>query len=207
MTTAIIRGAITSAVVFCSLGLFAQSRSATYNPPSAPARELNSTLGELMRVAPLTNQDLTNLQRHGGKFQWVKFWRRDSAHRAQMSAALRRNLQFAVPNLIHEAQVSSGSISTTFKLYKDLSVVSESLDSLLPPGSRDGNAEVKALNTDLSNLNRIREDLSSYIEQASASFESKHPQLVLSAGGFPKKIIIDDNIPDKPVKKRRPSNN
>jgi hypothetical protein len=28
---------------------------------------------------------------------------------------------------------------------------------------------------------------------------------VLSAGGFPKKIIIDDNIPDKPRKKRRPA--
>jgi len=45
--------------------------------------------------------------------------------------------------------------------------------------------------------------LSSYIQQTAVSFENKNPQLVLSANGLPKKIIIDDNIPDKPVRKRR----
>jgi hypothetical protein len=63
---------------------------------------------------------------------------------------LRRNLQFAVPDLIHDAQASGGSISTTFKLYKDLTVVCESLDSLLPPGSREGKTEPTALSNDLS---------------------------------------------------------
>ena len=208
MRTTIARRACVLVPVFVlvfSLGVLAQSRvPVSYNPPTS-ARDLNSTLGELMRVAPLTNQDLTNLQRSGGRFHWVKFWQRDRAHKAQIAGALRRNLQSAVPSLIHDAQASGGSLSTTFKLYKDLSVVCESLDSILPPGSRDGNGEFKALNTDLSDLNRIREDISSYIQQTAASIESKNPQVVLSAGGFPKKIIIDDNIPDKPRKKRRSS--
>lgn len=201
MPTSIIRRALTAALVFCSLGLFAQSKpAAVYKPAPTLPLQLNLTLNDLTRVASATNQDLGQL--HQGRLHWVAFWRRDSAHRSQISAALRRNLQFAVPNLIHDAQVSGGSISTTFKLYRDLSVVAESLDSLLPPGPRDGH-DLAPLNNDLAEMNRIREGLSSYIQQTAMSFESKNPQLVLSAGGFPKKIIIDDNVPERPAKRRR----
>ena len=115
-----------------------------------------------------------------------------------MTAALRRNLQFAVPDLIHDAQASGGSISATFKLYKDLTVVCESLDSLLPPGSREGKNELAALGNDLSEMNRLKEELSSYIQQAAASIESKNAQPVSSAGRSPKRIIVDDNVPVKP---------
>src|SRR5262249_24308879 len=134
------------------------------------------------------------------------FWRGDKAHKDQMTAALRRNLQFAVPNLIRDAQVSGGSISTTFKLYKDLTVVCESLDSLLPPGSREGKTELTALSNDLSDMNRLREELSSYIQQTAASMESKNPQLV-SSGRSPKRIVVDDNIPEKPSPRKRPPSN
>jgi hypothetical protein len=120
---------------------------------------------------------------------------------------LRRNLQFAVPDLIHDAQASGGSISTTFKLYKDLTVVCESLDSLVPPGSREGKTELTALSNDLSDMNRLREELSSYIQRTAASMESKNAQLVSSAGRSPKRVIVDDNTPENPSpKKRRPSN-
>jgi len=196
-------------VLFLCLSSFAQSRPVAARNSAVPvAGSLNSSLADLMRVAPATNQDLANLHQEGGKLHWVTFWRRDSAHRSQVVAALRRNLQSAVPNLIHDVQVSRGSISTTFKLYKDLSVVCESLDSLLSPAANGGKTEITALTNDLSDLNRIREELSAYIQQTSASIESKHPELVSSAGGFPKKIIIDDNIPDKPsARKRHPSSN
>src|SRR5512135_476943 len=191
-------------VLVFRLGLFAQSAVST--SASSVARDLNSTLVELMRAAPATNLDLANLQQQGGRLRWVTFWRGDKTHKAQMTAALRRNLQFAVPNLIHDAQASGGSISTTFNLYRDLTVVCESLDSLLPP-SREGNNELTALRNDLSDMNRLREELSSYIQQAAASIESKNPQLVSSAGRSPKRIIVDDNIPEKPSpRRRRPSN-
>src|SRR2546426_9342405 len=122
-------------VLVFSIGLFAQSRPAAVSTsPSPVARDLNSTLAELMHAAPATSQDLTNLQQQGGRLHWVTFWRGDKAQKAQMTAALRRNLQFAVPALIQDAQASGGSISTTFKLYKDLTVGCQSLDSLLPPG-------------------------------------------------------------------------
>jgi hypothetical protein len=195
-------------VLVFSIGLFAQSRPAAVSTsPSPVARDLNTTLAELMRAAPATSQDLTNLQQQGGRLHWVTFWRGDEAQKAKITAALRRNLQFAVPDLIHDAQASGGSISTTFKLYRDLTVVCESLDSLLPPGSREGKTELTALSNDLSDMNRLREELSSYIQQTTASMESKNAQLVSSAGRSPKRVIVDDNIPEKPSpRKRRPSN-
>jgi len=194
-------------VLVFSIGLCAQSGPAAVSTsPSLVARDLNTTLAELTRAAPATSQDLTNLQQQGGRLHWVTFWQGDKAQKARMTAALRRNLQFAVPDLIHDAQASGGSISTTFKLYKDLTVVCESLDSLLPPGSREGKTDL-TLSNDLSDMNRLREELSSHIQQTAASMESKNAQLVSSAGRSPKKIIVDDNIPEKPSpKKRRPSN-
>src|SRR6516225_405557 len=108
-----------------------------------------------------------------------------------MTGALRRNLQFAVPDLIRDAQASGGSISTTFALYKDLTVVCESLDSLLPPGSREGNKELAALSNDLSDMNRLRDQLSSHIQQTAASIENKNSQFVSSANRPVKKIIVD----------------
>jgi uncharacterized protein YqkB len=194
-------------VLVFSIGLFAQSRSAAVSTsPSAVARDLNTTLAELMRAAPATSRDLTNLQQQGGRLHWVTFWRGDKAQN-KITAALRRNLQFAVPDLIYDAQASGGSISTTFKLYRDLTVVCESLDSLLPPGSREDKTELTALSNDLSDMNRLREELSSYIQQTTASMESKNAQLVSSAGRSPKRVIVDDNIPEKPSPRRRPPSN
>jgi hypothetical protein len=199
---------VTGFVLVFSISLFAQSRPAAVSTsPSPAARDLNTTLAELMRTAPATSQDLTNLQQQGGRLHRVAFWQGDKAQKAKMTAALRRNLQFAVPDLIHDAQASGGSISTTFKLYKDLTVVCESLDSLLPSGSREGKTELAALSNDLSDMNRLKEELSSYIQQTAASMESKNARLVTSAGRPPKRVIVDDNIPEKPSpRKRGPSN-
>ena len=63
-------------VLVFSIGLFAQSRPAAVSTsPSPVARDLNTTLAELMRAAPATSQDLTNLQQQGGRLHWVTFWR------------------------------------------------------------------------------------------------------------------------------------
>lgn len=198
---------VTVFVLVFSIQLLAQSRaSAVSASASAVARDLNTTLAELSRTAPATSQDLTNLQQQGGRLHRVTFWQGDKAQKAKMAAALRRNLQFAVPDLIHDAQASGGSISTTFKLYKDLTLVCESLDSLLSPGSHEGKTELAALSNDLSDMNRLREELSSYIQQTAASMES-NARLVSSAGRSPKKVIVDDNLPEKPSpKKHGPSN-
>lgn len=183
---------------------FAQSRVAAASPA---ARDLNTILAELMRTSPATSQDLTDLQQSGGMLHRVTFWRGDKVQKAKMTAALRRNLQSAVPDLIHDAQASGGSISTTFKLYKDLTVVCESLDSLLPPGSREDKGELAALSHDISDMNRLTEELSVYIQQTAAAMDSKNAQPVSSAGRLPKKVIVDDTLPEKPSPTKRRSSN
>jgi len=209
MTTTITRRAywvVLSMVLalFFTPGLFAQSRPASASPV---ARDLNATLAELMRTAPATDQDLSIAQHQGGRLHRVAFWRGEKTNKVQMTTALSRNLQFAVPSLVHDAQASGGSISTTFALYKDLTVVCESLDSLLPPGSREGKTELTALNNDLSDMNRLREELSSYIQQTAASMENKNSPFLSSTNRPVKKIIVDDTIPEKSTpKKRRTSN-
>jgi hypothetical protein len=194
-------------VLIFSTAAIAQSRSAAASiSPSPVGRDLKTTLNELMHAAPATSQDLTNLQQQSGKLHWVAFWQGDKTQKAKMAAALGRNLQFAVPDLIHDAQASGGSISTIFKLYKDLTVVCESLDSLLPPGSREGKTET-ALSNDLSDMNRLRDELASYIQRTADSMESKNAQLESSAGRSPKRVIVDDNAPERPSpRKHRPSN-
>src|SRR6516225_2022173 len=178
-------------VLVFSIGLFPQSRpAAATTSPSPVARDLNTTLAELMRAAPAISQDLTNLQQQGGRLHRITFWQGDKAQKAKMTVALRRNLQFAVPDLIHDAQASGGSISTSFKLYKDLTVVCESLDSLLPRGSREGKTELTSLSNDLADMNRLREELSAYILQTAASIESNNPHLMSSARGSLKKVIV-----------------
>jgi hypothetical protein len=205
MKTSLKRAVLVTFILVCSQALPAQSKMlAVYNASPAPARDLTSSLTELMRVAPTTSADLNGL--HPGRLHWVTFWKRDSARKAQMSTALRRNLQFAVPNLVHDAQISGGTVSSTFKLYNDLNVLCESLDSLVSAGLRNSKSEYSALANDLADMNRIKEDLSAYIQQTAASLESKHPEL-LSSASHPKKIIIDDNIPDKPRTRKHHSSN
>ena len=79
MTTTIIRracwGVLTMVLmVIFSISVFAQARPAAASTSASPvARDLNSTLVELMRVAPATNQDLDYLQQHSGRLHWVTF--------------------------------------------------------------------------------------------------------------------------------------
>lgn len=173
---------------------FAQSiPTAVSTLPYPVAHDLNTTLAELMRAAPATSQDLTKLHQ-GGKLRWVAFWQGEKAEKGKMAEALRRNLQFAVPDLIHDAQASGGSLSTTFKLYRDLTAVCESLDSLLPRGSSGGKTELTALSNDLSTMNRLKEELSSYIQRTAASIDREDARLVSSTGRPPKKVIVEHNL-------------
>lgn len=198
---------VTVFVLVFSIGMFAESRPAVLmTSPSPVARDLNGTLAELMRLTPATSQDLTKLQQQGGRLHWVTFWQGDKAQKGKMTAALQRNLQFAVPDLVHDAQASRGSLSTTFKLYRDLTAVCESLDSMLPPDAREGKTELTALSNDLSAMNRLKEELSSYIQRTAASMDREDARLV-SSGQSPKKVIVDDNIPEKPLPRKRGSSN
>lgn len=195
--------------------------------------DLNTALIDLDRVSQATQNDIANMHVEKWKSGWKPgFMKGNNSHQAeaqQAATSLQRNLAYALPELIHDVQNSRGSLSTTFKLYDDVSLVCEAVDSLINASEAAGKKnEAAPLGDDYSALTRIRRSLSAYIQQASASWENhgKAPYAALSApvqqtpratssSAQPrivndqgvKKIIVDDTVPEKkpaPAAKKKP---
>jgi len=223
-----------------STALDAQARNTT-----APRSDLNTTLADLEKASQSTQIDLANLRTD----KWgsgLKLGKNSHAKDAEKTAiSLKRNLKSALPDLIAEVRAAHGSVVTSFKLYDDVSVVCETLDSLLTATETYGKKEEYGLLAeDFSTLTRIRRNLSSYIEGRAAVLEGKGSGVVSASaathtpkqtanpaapkktrviedgavetsstssasaqpsanGQAPKKIVIDDNVPEKkPAQKK-----
>lgn len=215
--------------------LAAQSRSAQHMQlvAAGPTRtDLNATLIELDRVSQATQSDIASMHVEKWKSGWKTGFLKDGSHKDQAQQAarsLQRNLANALPGLIHDVQSSRGSISATFKLYDDVSLVCEAVDSLISASEAAGKKNDAApLGDDFSALARIRRSLAGYIQQSAASLETKGkmpyaafsspttqapqmtsssaPQVITDNQGV-KKIIIDDTVPEKkqpPTPKKKP---
>jgi hypothetical protein len=85
-----------------------------------------------------------------------------------------------------------------------MSLVCESLDNLVSSAGQPNKRRYPALSSDLSDLDRLREVFSAHIQQAAAFMENANPELV-SAVGRPKKIIIDDEVPEKRTRRKHTS--
>jgi len=197
--------------------------------------DLNTTLIDLERIAQATQNDIANMQVEKWKAGWKSGFLKDGAHKDQAQQAagsLQRNLANALPGLIRDVQSSRGSISTSFKLYDDVSLVCEAVDSLISASEASGHkSDAAPLVDDYSALTRVRRSLSAYIQQAASAWETKGkapvaalstpsvqpaPQRAASASPAPqvvndqgvKKIIVDDTIPEKkpaaPPAKKKP---
>jgi hypothetical protein len=216
------------------LNVAAQSRGAQRTQVAMAGSghtDLNTTLIDLDRVSQATQSDIANMHVEKWKAGWKSGFLKDGAHKDQAQQAansLQRNLANALPGLIHEVQSSRGGLSATFKLYDDVSLVCEAVDSLISASEIEGKkAEAATLTDDYSAMARIRRSLSNYIQQSSAAMESRGaktyaavaapapqrtviaqaPQRVATAPAAPqivmdqgvKKIIVDDTVPEKAV--------
>lgn len=216
---------VLAVVVFClSLSLAAQSgkkRSGGGTTPAAtslaaPALpDVNAALVDLDRVSQATQSDIADVHIDKWKSGWRTAFLRRNVPRQQAEkavAALQANLTESLPGLIREVQNSHGSVSSTFKLYDNLSVVCELLDSLVTTTQSYGKkSEYGPLSNDFSALIRIRQDISNYVQQAAASVETRGslPYAAASTpaaapGRLPKKIVVDDTIPEKKPAKKKP---
>ena len=213
-------------VVVFALGynLAAQTRNA-----DTGRMDLNSALISLDHVSQATQNDIANMHVESWKSGWKPGFMKGNSHQAeaqQVATSLQRNLRYALPELVHNVQSSRGSLSTTFKLYDDVSLVCEAVDSLINASEASGKKnEAAPLQDDYTALAKVRRSLSAYIQQASAQWENhgKAPSVALSATPVQraqqsrqqaaasqpapatqvvddqgvKKIIIDDTIPEK----------
>jgi hypothetical protein len=166
----------------------AQARGAHRTQPADNGRmDLNSALISLDRVSQATQNDIANMHVENWKSGWKSGFLKSGSHQAeaqQAATSLQRNLRYALPELIHNVQNSRGSLSTTFKLYDDVSLVCEALDSLINASEAAGKkSEAASLADDYSALTKVRRSLSTYIQQASAQWENhgKAPYAALSA--------------------------
>jgi hypothetical protein len=212
-----------------SAGMAAQTRAQRIQVATSGSghTDLNTALIDLERVAQATQNDIANLQVDKWKSGWKTGFLKDGSHKdqAQQSAhSLQRNLSSALPGLIRDVQTSRGSISATFKLYDDVSLVVEAVDSLITVCEAAGKKNDAApLADDYMALTRVRRSLSAYIQQAAAAWETKGktpyaaltvpsaqpaPQVKPSSSAQPsstqvvtdqgvKKIIVDDTVPEK----------
>ena len=230
--------AVISTSLLVGSNLIAQSRSVQRRQVEMAGTghtDLNTTLVDLDRVSQATQKDIANMHVEGWKAGWKTGFLKDGEHKDQAQQAaksLQRNLANALPGLIHDVQSSRGSVTATFKLYDDVSLVCEAVDSLISASEAAGKkGDAAPLVDDFSAFARIRRSLSNYIQQSSAAMErgrttytasvsapavqaapqkaaasrSSAPQVVVDQGV--KKIIVDDTVPDKatPAAKKKPA--
>jgi hypothetical protein len=168
-------------------------------PPSSTAPGLDTVLTEVQQATQSANLNISRLR--------IDRWKVDSAGKTELqhvADSLHKNITNAVPDLIGDVRSSHGSVSSTFKLYHNINVVFEYLNQLTDAaGSAGKQEEFDPLNKDVAALDKARQHLSTYIEQAAASLENKVRTSVAVATpaptpqATPKKIIVDDDTPHK----------
>jgi hypothetical protein len=171
-------------VMMFALGynLSAQARGA-----DSGRMDLNTALISLDRVSQATQNDIANMRVESWKSGWKPGFMKGNSHQAeaqQAATSLQRNLRYALPELVHNVQSSRGSMSTTFKLYDDVSLLCEAVDSLINASEAAGKKnEAAPLLDDYTALAKVRRSLSAYIQEASAQWENhgKAPNAALSA--------------------------
>jgi hypothetical protein len=169
-----------------SYNLSAQARRAQRHDTGHT--DLNTALINLDSVSQATQSDIANMHVETWKSSWKPgFLKGGSSHQAeaqQAATSLQRNLRYALPELVRNVQNSRGSMSTTFKLYDDVSLVCEAVDSLINASEAAGKkSEAAPLLDDYAALAKVRRSISAYIQQATAQWENhgKAPYAALSA--------------------------
>jgi hypothetical protein len=218
---------ISAAAIFVMVFALGYNLSAQARNADTSRMDLNTALISLDRASQATQSDIANMHVESWT-SWKPGFIKGNSHQAeaqQAATSLQRNLRYALPELVHNVQSSRGSMSATFKLYDDVSLVCEAVDSLINASEAAGKkSEAAPLADDYTALAKVRRSLSAYIQDASAQWENhgKAPYAALSAPPAQrqrtqqraaasqhapatqvvddqgvKKIIVDDTIPEK----------
>lgn len=195
-------------VLVACLGLCAIAQQAPVNAqgqtPAPSPTDLNTILLQVQKATSSANVNLGKLR--------IEKWKTDSQEKQQMQQvadSLQKNITNAVPGLISDVQTSHGGVLASFRLYHNLNVVYEFLSSMAEAAGAYGKKEeYQPLEGDATALDTVRQNLSTYIEQASGRMEAENRAAAnaLQAKQVPtlvpgkKVVVIDDN--ETPPKKR-----
>lgn len=165
-------------------------------PPAAqlPLQELNLT-------AQRTVQDLQRVR--------VDRWKADNSNKSQTRdniAALEKNLQSALPELVQAAQANPSSVGAAVKLYRNVNVVYDVLASVAESAGAFGLKEdYQALAGDLENLDNVRRNMGEQVEQLASAQDAAYGRLLTqqraqqaaAAAAPAKTTVVDDTEPAK----------
>jgi hypothetical protein len=189
----------------CS-ALWAQPTSPA--PPVAPADALlTNLLAQLQATAAKSDSDLGRLR--------VDKWKTEAASRQQAQATLtsvRRNLDYAIPELLQQLQSQPSSLAANFRLYRNLNALYETFSSLVESAGVFGATDqYSPLAADISQLDQLRHQFAERMDLLAAARDAELLRLrtqspVTATKPAATKIVVDDNQPPAAAKKKpRPS--
>jgi hypothetical protein len=196
------------------LAVSAQVISSNQPAPQGPvsyasANQLNGLLSQLEETSQATQLDLAKLR--------VERWKADSGTKRQAegnSESIQRNLKSALPEIISELRASPESLTSTFKLYRNLDALYDVFESVAESagafGSKD---EFQSLENDVSAFERLRRSVADRMETLAGAKEVEVTRLraalqsaqASTAAPPPKKIVVDDAAPVKKPAKKKPA--
>ena len=172
--------------------------------------QLNTLLSQLEQSSQEAQLDLAKLR--------IEKWKTDSGTKRQAQGnteSIQRNLQTALPEIIAELRASPESLTSTFKLYRNLDALYDVFESVAESAGAFGTKdEFQGLENDVSAFEKSRRAFAERMETLAGAKETEVTRLraaLQSAQASapatpPKKIVVDDNPPaKKPVKKKAPA--
>jgi multidrug efflux pump subunit AcrA (membrane-fusion protein) len=170
--------------------------------------QVNSLLSQLEQASQAAQLDLAKLR--------VEKWKADSGTKRQAQGnveSIQRNLQTALPEIISELRASPESLTSTFKLYRNLDALYDVFESVAESagafGSKD---EFQALENDVNAFEKERRSVAERMEALAGAKENEVTRLRAALQNAQanapvepaKKVVVDDTAPPKkPAAKKK----
>jgi hypothetical protein len=175
---------------------------ATLQPAGA---DLTPLLGPLQQTAQSMQANLARLR--------VEKWKTDSGTKQQMQKnvdSLSANVTSALPEIINQVRAHPQSLAASFKLYRNLNVLSDVFSNLsLAADTFAPRSEALPLASDAESLSAIRRSVGDKLEAMAAARDAEVTRLHAQAAAPPpppaKKIVVDDTESKKAPKKKKPA--
>lgn len=196
---------ICSAAALATIGVTQTSTPAQTATPAAPVSyssisELNQILGNLNQASQNAQNDLSRLR--------IERWKTDSNTKKQSESdteSIQRNLKDALPTIVTQLQGSPENLAVTFKLYRNLDALYDVVGSVVESAGAFGSKEeFQSLSNDLNALDNSRHALAERMNKLAIAKDNEIGELRVALQNAraeipPKKVVVDDTEPKKPV--------
>lgn len=184
----------------------AASTSASNAATSAP--DLSDLLQQIRTSAEKSDADVARLR--------IDRWKTDAASKQQATASaesIRRNLTYAVPDLLQRMQAAPASLNANFRLYRNLNALFDTFSALVESAGAFGAREqFDPLSADLAQLDHVRRLMADRVDLLAGNNDAElarlRSQAALVASGTkqtPAKVVVNNDDQPKTKKKPRPA--